>query len=488
MTEAGAVDLDRVRTDPAWAMRIPVSLAVRKRVLPFAAIRGKIHVACVDAGDSASIAAVERFTGMPATIVTVDAAMMARALSRVYGDIRPASGTAEVHDGDDATRLADELMRAAIMRRASDIHLDPGREETLVRLRVDGVLESFRRIPVSAHAALTSRIKVLAGMDIAERRAPQDGAFVHSWHMAERSHSVDVRVASLPTRHGERMTLRLLPSREDWLSLEDLGMAASDLAAFGAALERPHGLILLTGPTGGGKTTTLYAAVRKLLAARPLNVISVEDPIECEIPGMAQVEVDSADKVSFGKALRSLLRHDPDVLVIGEIRDYESLDIAVKASLTGHLVFSTLHTNHAVSAIARLADMGMPAHLVSATLRLCVGQRLVRRLCPHCRVETPADSALLAAMGMETANPPVVYGPGECFHCAGRGYDGRMGLFECAAIDGETASLIARSAPETALMESLSRKGFRTLQQDGISKVLDGGTTLREVFAATTGF
>lgn len=488
MIGSATVDLDRVRIDPAWALRIPVSLALRKRVLPFASIGGKLYVACVNPGDSASISAVGRFTGMPVETLVVDADQLDRALARVYGEFRSTVSADDVPDPDDATRLADELLRAAVMRHASDIHLDPGREEIRVRLRVDGVLEEYRRIPISAHAALCSRIKVLSGMDIAERRAPQDGAFIHSWQMGERTHSVDIRVASLPTKHGERITLRLLASKDDWLSLEQLGMAPADLATFESALARPHGLILLTGPTGGGKTTTLYAAVRKLLAARPLNVISVEDPIECEIPGMAQVEVDSADKVSFGKALRSLLRHDPDVLVIGEIRDLASLDVAVKASLTGHLVFSSLHTNHALSAITRLTDMGMPAHLVAATLRLCIGQRLVRRLCPHCRRKSPVDPNLLHLMGVDLGGDVPVYEPGECFHCAGRGYDGRMGLFECAAIDAETAALVSKSAPEPVIAETLARKGFRTLQQDGISKVLDGSTTLREVFAATTGF
>lgn len=488
MTMETSVDLDRARIDPGWALRIPVSLALRKRVLPFAAIGGEVCVACVDPADTVSIAAVERFTGLPARTVVVDAEMLGRALSRVYGDGRSASASSDSADADDATRLADELMRSAIMRRASDLHLDPGRDEIRVRLRVDGVLEELRRVPISAHAALTSRIKVLSGMDIAERRAPQDGAFIHSWKMGEKTHTVDVRVASLPTKHGERMTLRLLASKDDWLSLEQLGMCAADLHTFESALARPHGLILLTGPTGGGKTTTLYAAVRRLLASRPLNVISVEDPIECEIPGMAQVEVDSADKVSFGKALRSLLRHDPDVLIIGEIRDLESLDVAVKASLTGHLVFSTLHTNHAVSAITRLTDMGMPAHLVAATLRLCIGQRLVRKLCPSCRRPAEAPRDLVASMGVDFDPRSTVYEPGECFHCAGRGYEGRMGLFECASIDEETADLISKSAPEAVIARSLADKGFRTLQQDGITKVLEGGTTLREVFAATTGF
>jgi type IV pilus assembly protein PilB len=489
MSDLQIVDLDRIRIDPSWALRIPVSLAMRKRVLPFASVGGKLYVACTDPGDTASMEAVARFTGMPVEALAVSPDMLGRALGRVYGDSRQSAAvTREGSDNEDATSLADELMRAAIMRRASDVHIDPSREDIRVRLRVDGVLEDFKRLPLSVHPALCSRIKVLAAMDIAERRAPQDGAFIHQYHVAEKSHAVDVRVASLPTKHGERMTLRLLASQDDWLSLEQLGMSPADLGAFETSISRPHGLILLTGPTGGGKTTTLYAAVRKLLGGRALNVISVEDPIECEIPGVAQVEVDSADKVSFGKALRALLRHDPDVLVIGEIRDLDSLDIAVKASLTGHLVFSTLHTNHAVSAVTRLIDMGMPAHLVGATLRLCVGQRLVRKLCPHCRKAVPADSATLESFGLSPEGGAVVYEPGQCFHCAGRGFDGRMGLFECAVIDSEISQLISKGASEAVLAESLARKGFRTLLEDGISKVRDGRTTLREVLTATTEF
>lgn len=487
MTGDLTVDLDRIRIDPALALRIPVSLALRRRVLPFAVLKKQVYVACADTTDIASMEAIARFTGLPVVPVQVDSEMLGRALTRVYGDARHRAATTTSLEGgeaDDATSLADELIRAAIMRQASDIHIDPARDDIRVRLRVDGMLEEYRRFPQTFHASLCSRIKVLAGMDIAERRAPQDGAFTYQFNLAEKTHSVDIRVASLPTKHGERITLRLLASQDHWLSLEMLGMAAGDLATFEATLAQPHGLVLLTGPTGGGKTTTLYAAIRRLLGGRPLNIITVEDPIECEIPGIAQVEVDSADKISFGKALRALLRQDPDVLVIGEIRDLESLDIAIKASLTGHLVFSTLHTNNAVSAVTRLIDMGMPAHLIGATLRLCAAQRLVRKLCEHCRrpVELGPDHA--RALGIPEAAGATVYEPGECFYCAGRGFSGRMGLFECAAMDGEMAALISRSAPENELTETLRRKQFRSLLADGAAKVLDGRTTVMEVLAA----
>ncbi len=485
------VDLDQVRIDPAWALRIPVTLALRRRVLPFAMLKGRVYVACLDLNDTASLDAVARYTNHPVTPVQVGAEPLQRALSRVYGDGRGRNASAARSDstepaGDDAVALGEELLRAAVMRQASDIHIDPSRDDMRIRLRVDGVLEEYRRLPASVHAALCSRIKVMSGMDIAERRAPQDGAFTYQYGAQERAHAIDLRVASLPTKYGERMTLRLLAAQDQLLTLEKLGMNPRDLAAMERMLEQPHGLVLLTGPTGGGKTTTLQAAIRCLLAQAPYNIITVEDPVEYEIPGVAQVEVDSADKVSFEKALRSLLRHDPDVLVIGEIRDLASLDVAVKASLTGHLVFSTLHTNNAASVITRLIDMGMPAHLIGATLRLCVAQRLVRKLCAHCRRPVPLSAQHALALGIPAAEGQPVFETEGCLYCAGRGFAGRMGLFECAPLDNDLSSLVARGVNESDLIAALHRKGFHTLLQDGAAKVLAGFTTVQEVLNAVT--
>lgn len=485
-----AVDLDQVRIDPAWALRIPVSLALRRRVLPFAMLKKQVYVACTDLNDMASLEAVARFTGCQAVPVRVEGDALQRALSRVYGDGRgrTAAARTEASDAqpDDAVALGEELLRAAVMRQASDIHIDPCRDDLRIRLRVDGVLEEYRRLPASIHAALSSRIKVMSGMDIAERRAPQDGAFTYQFGTFERTHAIDVRVASLPTKYGERMTLRLLASQDQVLTLEKLGMNDQDLAAMEHMLAQPHGMVLLTGPTGGGKTTTLYAAIRRLLASGSLNIISVEDPVEYEIAGVAQVEVDSADKVSFEKALRSLLRHDPDVLVIGEIRDLDSLDVAVKASLTGHLVFSTLHTNNAASVVTRLVDMGMPAHLIAATLRLSVAQRLVRKLCTYCRRPAVLDVRQAQALNIPDSVGQVVYEAEGCLYCAGSGYAGRMGLFECASFDREISALVSGGIAEPALESALKRKGFHSLLQDGAAKVLAGHTTVPEVLNAVT--
>jgi len=348
----------------------------------------------------------------------------------------------------DPVMLVDRILRAGLFTHASDVHFDPAEGYVRVRFRIDGELEEVLRIPSAMQNAVVSRLKVLASLDIAERRAPQDGGFV--WRMpgvgSASQSPLDVRMATLPVRHGERVTLRLLETGGRRLGIDDLGMCKRDRDIFDGVLRRPHGLVLLTGPTGSGKTTTLYAAIQELLKGEPRNILTVEDPIEYEIPGVAQAEVDSADKVNFAKALKSLLRHDPDVVMIGEIRDADSLDAAVKAALTGHLVLSTLHTNDAKSTVTRLTDMGLDPSLVPAVLRLAVAQRLVRRLCPDCSRE--------GANGRE---------PVGCPKCGGRGYAGRIGIFEFFS-------------PETGLMSSM--------RDDAMDKVSSGVTSLAEVIKA----
>ena len=349
----------------------------------------------------------------------------------------------------DSVQMVDRILRAGLLLHASDIHFDPAADHMRVRFRLDGELEEVLKIPVAMASAVTSRLKVLGSLDIAERRAPQDGGF--SWTLPGAgtlaNTPLDIRLATLPVRHGERLTLRLLESAGHRLSLDDLGMSEADRSVFEEVLTRPHGLVLLSGPTGSGKTTTLYAAIQRLLAGDALNIVTVEDPIEYEIPGVAQAEVDSADKVNFAKALRSLLRHDPDVVMIGEIRDTESLDAAVKAALTGHLVLSTLHANGAKAVETRLVDMGLDPKLVPATLRLSVSQRLVRRLCPKCSVA--AANGWREAVG--------------CAECGGRGYLGRIGLFEFYQ-------------PETGMVTRI--------EDDARLKLASGLTSYREVVKA----
>jgi type II secretory ATPase GspE/PulE/Tfp pilus assembly ATPase PilB-like protein len=320
-------------------------------------------------------------------------------------------------------------------------------------------------------------------MDIAERRAPQDGRFRHAFAGGR---EVDVRVATLPTKHGERATLRLLALEMERLTLENLGMSDRDLALVEQAIRRPHGLLLATGPTGCGKTTTLYAALRRIIAQRPVNAIAVQDPVEYDIPGVALVEVDSAQKVTFAKALRSILRHDPDVLLIGEIRDEETSGIAIRAALTGHLVLATLHTNSAASAVTRLIDMGVDRYLIAAVLRLAVSQRLVRKLCPYCRTErilTPEQAVALTCP--EAAGTPV-FAPRGCKYCAGRGFSGRIGLFEMLPVDDEISKAVAQGMDETALSVELRRRRIPSIQEDALEKLRSGLTSFEEALSAVT--
>ena len=492
---AGLLNMDKVKVDPAVALRLPPAVALRRQVLPFAITDGHAFVACLNPMDGAALHAVEKALSLPVRAEPAEPQSLVRALDRVYGDpsgdgdSRMRARSVDLKSrtelqADDVIALCDELLRAGILRQASDIHLDPEPGALLVRFRVDGALEEYRKLPTAAGVSVLSRYKVLAGMDIAEKRAPQDGGFKHRYGRA--GQVIDIRVASLPTRHGERMTLRLLALQTDSLTLERLGMCERDLHCFEGALARPHGMILLTGPTGSGKTTTLYAAIRRLLGKEQLNVITVEDPIEYEIRGVAQVEVDAADKVSFVKALRSVLRHDPDVVMIGEIRDAETADIAIKASLTGHLVFSTLHTNSAVSVITRMADMGVDRFLIAATLRLAVAQRLVRQLCPRCRKPRELLPSEAAALGRPEAAGQNVFEPGGCIYCGGRGFTGRVGLFEMLPLDEDWSRDIARGAEEAELRQRMRQQKIATLLDDGWDKLLTGATSVHEVLTSVT--
>jgi type IV pilus assembly protein PilB len=494
------LDLDAVRIDSVQALRLPASIALRRRLLPFAVHEGHVWLACQHHDDEAALRTLQRYFEHPLRAVMADPASLGRALDKLYRDAPQAgastltrytergqtAASAESEDGEsDATQLANEILRAGMLRQASDIHFNPGEKELQVRLRVDGVLEDAYRLPMSVHGGLLNRFKIIAGLNIAERRASQDGAFRHI-EAGARGMVVDVRVATIPTRHGERLTLRLLAVDSSRFSLSALGMSAAHHGMFSDAISKPHGLILLTGPTGSGKTTTLYAALRELIAAEVQNIITIEDPIENEIPGLVQVEVDSADKVNFASALRSVLRHDPDVVMIGEIRDRETADIAIKAALTGHLVFSTLHTNSAAGAVVRLAEMGVERFLIASTLRLAVAQRLVRKCCTHCIEPRPIrveEAALLAQPELQGQD---CFEPRGCLYCAGRGFVGRMGLFEMLPIDEQWSQAIAKGADEAALNELMRLRGLPLLVHDAAEKLRSGSVTMNDVRSAVT--
>lgn len=478
-----ALDIEQVRIDPDCVLKVPAPLALRRKALPFARIDGVVHVACAEPDCRSTVRVMEKIFKTPVVTWATDPEVLERVVRRVFGDGRdlPTRNLAQpLQNLDlDAVALTEEILYAAYWKRASDIHLDPTREGVKVRLRVDGRLETYTILPSAVHSELIGRFKVLAGMDIAEKRAPQDGSFTKSF--ASNSRPIDFRVATLPTKYGERMALRLLALDTESLTLDRLGLSEAHRLAIEQFLRRNQGMMILTGPTGSGKTTTLYACLRVLLRQRDLNVITVEDPIEYEIDGVAQAEVDSADKISFAKALRSILRHDPDAIMIGEIRDLETADTAIKASLTGHLVFSTLHTNSAAGSITRLIDMGLAPYLVGASLRLVAAQRLVRKLCSHCR--TPrrlTEREAIALERPELAGSEVYEGAG-CIYCGGTGYCGRTGVYEILEINSAWARRIAEGAKEAEIIASMREAGIPLLMDDAVAKLFMGQTSVSEV-------
>jgi type II secretory ATPase GspE/PulE/Tfp pilus assembly ATPase PilB-like protein len=383
----------------------------------------------------------------------------------------------------DIVGLCEEMLEAAFERGASDLHIDAEEKIVLVQLRVDGELETLKKLPKSLHGPVISRFKVLANMDIAEHRLPQDGRFVYA--LGPQKRRVSIRAACLPTTHGERMTLRLLAVETQELTLNRIGLSQADYNTFVKIAGEKQGLILMTGPTGSGKSTTLYAALRYRLANFPGRFITVEDPVEFDIVGVAQAEVDHADKVQFSTVLRNILRSDPDVIMIGEIRDAESADIAIKAALTGHLVFSSLHTNSAAGVITRLIDMGIEPYQVAATLRLCVAQRLIRRLCPQCR----RPRALTTTEAQSIRHPELagttVYEPSRCMSCKERGYRGRVGLFELLPIDDELARQIVTGCDEAGIKSHMRARKIRFLQDDALEKLLSGAVSYGDVLGVT---
>lgn len=380
-------------------------------------------------------------------------------------------------------RLVSDLFQEAVSSRASDVHISPEEDRTRVAFRIDGVLREAETLPPNLHPAVISRIKVLARLNIAERRLPQDGRFEIAPDPARPARRLDVRVSILPTAFGERAVLRLLdPARAD-LGIEDLGLTEPRLSAFRRALRAPFGLILSTGPTGSGKTTTLYGSLREIHDGSR-NILTVEDPVEYHIEGISQTQVRPEIGLTFAAGLRSILRQDPDIVMVGEIRDAETAKIAVQAALTGHLVLSTLHTNDAPSAAARLIDMGVEPYLLASVLRAVLAQRLVRVLCPTCKVPAQGDAESARLLGL--APTEAVFGPGGCDACRGIGYLGRTGLFELMLADERVRELIHAEAPADELRQAAERAGMTTLLEDGREKVRDGVTSVEEVLRAAS--
>lgn len=383
---------------------------------------------------------------------------------------------------DDAPiiRLLNAIFTQAIKQGASDIHIETYETQVLVRNRIDGVLQSVLEIQKGIAPLLISRVKVMAKLDIAEKRIPQDGRIT----LLIGGHAVDVRVSTLPSNHGERIVLRILDKQAAQLDLSLLGMPESTLQAMRKMISEPHGIILVTGPTGSGKTTSLYAMLTELNQITR-NILTIEDPIEYDLKGIGQTQVNTKVQMSFAKGLRAILRQDPDVVMIGEIRDLETAEIAVQASLTGHLVLSTLHTNTALGAIPRLSDMGVEPFLLSSSIVGLIAQRLVRKLCPKCKVPHTLRDDEKKLMELTTSEPVIVYEPLGCDDCNKLGYKGRTGIYEIIPINETLRGMIHRNEGQQ-VMEQYLRPNNPSIREDGFRRVLLGDTTLSEILRVTS--
>lgn len=470
-------------------------------VLPLAVSEGCLTVAMATPQDSFLTKAIRLATGLKLEPRVGAESELAAALERLYveldeelddeegggGSIGNDSEFVE-HLKDLATeapviRLVNQIISRVIDLRASDIHIEPFESGLHIRYRVDGVIQEGELIDASLAAAVTSRIKLLAHLDIAERRLPQDGRIKNR----VKGHELDLRVSTLPTVHGESVVMRVLDRASIQLNLEDMGFSPDTLARYRALIERPHGILLVTGPTGSGKTTTLYASLAKL-DAKALKIVTVEDPVEYQLEGVNQVQVQSQIGMTFANALRSILRQDPDIIMVGEMRDTETAQIAVQSALTGHLVMSTLHTNTATGAVIRLEDMGVERYLITSSVNGVLSQRLIRRLCPHCREETTLPEEILVRSGLERFMPSgsrTVHVARGCSHCKQTGYLGRTSVHELFVMDEAAHQAILSGADSTTLQNVARKNGMLTLYEDGLRKVAAGVTSLDEVMRVT---
>jgi general secretion pathway protein E len=393
--------------------------------------------------------------------------------------------TQDLLDSDDEApiiRLVNTLLFRAIKERASDIHVEPAEKDISVRFRIDGILYEVMRPPKKAQASITSRVKIMADLDIAEKRIPQDGRIKTKLG----GRSIDIRVSTLPTSHGERIVMRILDTTNVVLDLEDLGFDPGQLAMIKKITQLSHGIFLVTGPTGSGKTSTLYACLSSI-NSKDLNIITVEDPVEIQLNGIGQIQVNTKVNLTFASGLRSILRQDPDVIMVGEIRDLETAEIAIQASLTGHFVFSTIHTNDAAGSITRLVDMGVEPFLVSSSLVAAMAQRLVRRLCKECKEPYSPTAQELKEIGItpEQLGKNKIYHAKGCSACAKTGYQGRMGIYEIMPVDETIRGMILKNTDSNTIKKAAQSAGVKTLRDDGANKVLKGQTTIEEVLRVT---
>src|SRR5215470_1536912 len=468
---------------------------------PYRSTEGEIRLAIADPNDTASVHAAEIVLGGPIPIDIASFEDIATALTERLGEEDAATAvdgeTPQAHSDDDIESLRDlasgapvvrgvnELLEKAVELRASDIHLAPSRSGLMVRMRIDGLLRAVPAPPDALPQAVISRIKILAGLNIAERRLPQDGAA----RLRVAKSDLDIRVAIMPTQHGESAVIRLLPRDRGLLAIDKLGLSASDRAKLAHLIQLPHGMIVVTGPTGSGKTTTL-ATILSMLNEPTRKILTVEDPVEYEIAGIDQTQIKPSIGLTFAAALRAFVRQDPDVIMVGEVRDSETAHIAIHAALTGHLVLTTLHTETAAAAVPRLLDLGVEGFLLKSTLRAVIAQRLVRQLCDRCkskrdlRLADVADDPRLRALGFRLGE--TIYEPKGCERCGGTGYRGRVGVFEVLKIEESVRGLINAQTDGNAIDKAAVQAGMTTMVDDGVAKCRAGITSTNEVLRVTT--
>lgn len=487
------VELARFNIDTSILNLIPEDLVRRYQVVPFRRQGNRLYIAMADPLDYYAIDDIQMTTGFIVESAIATQGEIAQAVNRYYSlhqsvtaaiESVPANAdtnTADVSQADSpVVRLLNQVLLDAVGRHASDVHLDPQQDGVHIRLRVDGLLRTERILPQSMQSVLIARVKVLANLNIAEQRLPQDGRF----RLREGNYDIDVRVSTMLTAYGEKAVLRILDLRTSLLTMAELGFHEENAKRFESMISKPYGFVLITGPTGSGKTTTLYAALRTK-ATSEVNVVTIEDPVEIQLRGMNQVQVNQAIGLTFARGLRAVLRQDPDIVMIGEIRDDETATIAVRAAVTGHLVFSTIHTNDAPSAINRLVDMGVEPYMIASALTGVVAQRLVRKVCPRCSESyTPSsvEAELLEKLAHTTNHLRIGRG---CGFCANTGFQGRIPIHEVFSVDDEVGRMILSKASDRDYRAYASTHGMKDMLSDGLRKAALGQTTVQEVLRVT---
>ncbi|MDP9100527.1 MAG: Flp pilus assembly complex ATPase component TadA [Actinomycetota bacterium] len=489
------VDLSDYPVDGSAVMKVPDAVCRRHTALPIGYEDGRLVVAMADPANVFAIDDIRSMTGLEIRPVVATKPDVLAAINRYHrgeAELDDLTMAMDVADDDDdlsnvkeivedapIVKFVNLLITQAIQDRASDIHIEPAERDLRVRFRIDGVLHEIMRSPKTIQSGVISRLKIMADINIAERRIPQDGRL----SVTSNGKKIDLRVATLPTVWGEKIVMRILDNSTAMLKLSDLGFGEENYEVYSRSFIKPYGMILVTGPTGSGKSTTLYATLN--IVSRPeVNVITVEDPVEYRLPGINQVQTNAKAGLTFAAALRSILRSDPDIVLLGEIRDHETAQIAVEAALTGHLVLSTLHTNDAPSAITRLTEMGIEPFLVGSALDCVLAQRLARRLCPKCKeAYVPTREALVEARFPwdEGAELPTLYRPIGCSACSKTGYKGRLALHEVMAVSEQIERLAVEHASALTIGSAARSEGMITLRDDGLRKVLAGVTSVEEI-------